>query len=134
MWLCGGTSCVHVAHAADRDLYGDIALLGGIALSSFTQRWTEMCLAMDANDFGQLPTIMGPIVKAISQYESVPVLGSSTSCQSGAVCSVALRVLHGCTCLFYSPQIFSLLVDSSRHDLCEVVMRGCVLQRCATGD
>ena len=38
-----------------RDLYGDISLPGGIALSSFTRKWAETTLALDANDLGRLP-------------------------------------------------------------------------------
>ncbi len=38
-----------------RDLYGDISLPGGIVLSSFTKKWAETTLALDANDLGRLP-------------------------------------------------------------------------------
>lgn len=44
------------------DLYGDIALPGGIALHSFVGTWTQHCLAMDTNDLSKLPFPNGIVV------------------------------------------------------------------------
>ena len=48
-------------------MYGDIALPGGVAMSSFPKTWSAICLAMDYNDFRLLPAPAGPLLRLVSK-------------------------------------------------------------------
>ena len=46
-------------------------------MSSFTKRWSTICLAMDANDFGMLPVPIGPLLQLISKCALVAIKPSN---------------------------------------------------------
>ena len=53
--------------ACDRDMYNDIAIPGGIAMKSFSERWAQFCQAMDYNDYSLLPMPVRLLLTLVSR-------------------------------------------------------------------